>query len=162
MKVRALQIPALWQKQILSARDTHTQTKIAKCLKLAIFDWSSKGFKLQSNFFSARVIFPCPCAVYMYKILVLLNNFSLKPLGQFSPNFISILMLKRDREFFSNGHTWLSCPYIQMVTFDCHAHIFKWSRLTVMPIYGKKKNGNKKHIILLQTQELLKMMIPSH
>ena len=56
--------------------NTHTKTKIAEVLKLTIYDWSSKSFKLQSKFYSARVIFPCPYAVYMYKIMILLNTFS--------------------------------------------------------------------------------------
>ena len=29
-------------------------------------------------FFSARVIFPYPCTVYMYKVMTLLNDFSSK------------------------------------------------------------------------------------
>ena len=37
------------------------------------------------------IIFPCHCAVYMYKIMILQ-----KPLSQFPPNFTLILLLKCD------------------------------------------------------------------
>ena len=35
----------------------------------------AKAFKLQSIFYSARFIFPYLYAVYMYKIMILLNTF---------------------------------------------------------------------------------------
>ena len=96
----------------------------------------AKALSNNQNFYSAKVIFPCPCAVYMYKILILLNNFSLKPLGQFSPNFISILLLKQDWEFVQIVmFHWLSCLYMAMMII--------------------------KNILHLQTQEVLKMMILS-
>ena len=41
-----------------------------------MYDWCSKTFNLQSKFDYASVIFPCSCAVYIYKIMILLNNFS--------------------------------------------------------------------------------------
>ena len=54
------------------------------------------------------IIFPCHCAVYMYKIMILQ-----KPLSQFPPNFTLILLLKCDYSLFK----W-SC------SIDCQAHIF--------------------------------------
>ena len=54
------------------------------------------------------IIFPCHCAVYMYKIMILQ-----KPLSQFLPNFTLILLLKCDDSLFK----W-SC------SIDCQAHIF--------------------------------------
>ena len=55
------------------------------------------------------IIFPCHCAVYMYKITILQ-----KPLSQFPPNFTLILLLKCDWE---SLFKW-SC------SIDCQAHIF--------------------------------------
>ena len=75
-----------------------------------MYNWSSKSVKLQWKFYSARV-FPCPCAEYMYNILISLNNFSLKSLGHFLPNFMSILLLKWDWELAQIVMLhWLSCP----------------------------------------------------
>ena len=52
------------------------------------------------------IIFPCHCAVYMYKIMVLQ-----KPLCQFPPNFTLILLLKCDWLFVQMIMLyWLSGP----------------------------------------------------
>ena len=53
------------------------------------------------------IIFPCHCAVYMYKIMILQ-----KPLSQFPPNFTLILLLKCD------------CLFKWSCSIDCQAHIF--------------------------------------
>ena len=57
------------------------------------------------------IIFPCHCAVYMYKIMILQ-----KPLSQFPPKFTLILLLKCDMIVYSNDH----------------------APLTVRPIYSSK------------------------
>ena len=82
----------------------------------------AKALSYNQNF----IISPCPCSVYMYKIMILLNNFSSETTCPISTDFMQTLLLKQDWEFFP---------------------------LSVMPIYGKKKI---KHIHLLQNQELLK------
>ena len=73
------------------------------------------------------IIFPCHCAVYMYKITILQ-----KPLSQFSPNFTLILLLKfRNHlaEFHQISH-WSFCWNVFDSLFkwscsiDCQAHIF--------------------------------------
>ena len=58
------------------------------------------------------IIFPCHCAVYMYKIMILQE-----PLNQFPPNFTLILLLKCLIIIYSNDH----------------------SPLTVRPIYSSSK-----------------------
>ena len=87
----------------------HTQkTKVAE---VTIYDWSSKSFKLQSKFYSARVILLCPYAVYMYKIMILLT-------------FSSEIRLPISTKFCVDSTVdWES---VQMVTL-----------LTVMFMYGK-------------------------
>ena len=53
------------------------------------------------------IIFPCHCAVYMYKIMILQ-----KPISQLPPNFTLILLLKCDWVC-SNDHAPLTVmPYI--------------------------------------------------
>ena len=73
------------------------------------------------------IIFPCHCAVYMYKITILQ-----KPLSQFPPNFTLILLLKfRNHlaEFHQISH-WSFCWNVFDSLFkwscsiDCQAHIF--------------------------------------
>ena len=90
--------------------NTHTKTKKKlKCQKLTIYDWSSKNFKFQSKFYSARVIFPCPCAGYMYKIMKYSEttwpNFHQITCWSYCWNgdweFVQMVMLHR-----------LSCPYM--------------------------------------------------
>ena len=53
------------------------------------------------------IIFPCHCAVYMYKITILQ-----KPLSQFPPNFTLILLLKYDLTVYSNDHAPLTEAHI--------------------------------------------------
>ena len=77
---------------------------------------NSKSFKLRSKFYSAVVNFPCPCAVYMYKIMLLLNN-SLETSWPISTKFHVDPTVEMGLRVCSNGHVLL----------------------TVMPIYGKKK-----------------------
>ena len=60
------------------------------------------------------IIFPCHCAVYMYKIMILQ-----KPLSQFPPNLTLILLLK--------------CDSFLIVYSNDHAP------LTVRPIYSSSK-----------------------
>ena len=79
--------------------------------------------------------FPCPCAEYMYKIMILLNNSS-KTTWPISTKLHVDPTVQTGLWVWSNGHT----------------------PLTVTPIYGKKKNNNKKNI-LIQNQELLKMIL---
>ena len=58
------------------------------------------------------IIFPCHCAVYTYKIMILQ-----KPLSQFPPNFALILLLKCDWQFIQMIMLhWLSGPYILLRT----------------------------------------------
>ena len=73
------------------------------------------------------IIFPCHCAVYMYKITILQ-----KPLSQFPPNFTLILLLKfRNHlaEFHQISH-WSFCWNVfdnlfkWSCSIDCQAHIF--------------------------------------
>ena len=73
------------------------------------------------------IIFPCHCAVYMYKITILQ-----KPLSQFPPNFTLILLLKfRNHlaDFHQISH-WSFCWNVFDSLFkwscsiDCQAHIF--------------------------------------
>ena len=73
------------------------------------------------------IIFPCHCAVYMYKITILQ-----KPLSQSPPNFTLILLLKfRNHlaEFHQISH-WSFCWNVFDSLFkwscsiDCQAHIF--------------------------------------
>ena len=97
----------------------------AQKTKLKLYDYSSKSFKLQSKFYSARVIFPCPCAVYMFKIIILLSNFSSETTWPIFTKFYVDPTVDIGLKVCSNGH----------------------APLTVMPIYGKK-NSNK-HIFLL-------------
>ena len=52
-----------------------------------MYDLSTKSFQLQSKFDSARVIFPGPCAIYIYKIMILLNSFSSETTWPFSIKF---------------------------------------------------------------------------
>ena len=97
-----------------------------KCLKLTIYDCSSKSFKLQSKFYYARVIFPCSYAVYMYKIMIcklLLNTFSSEISWQISTKFHVDPTVEMGLRVCSNGHT----------------------PLTVMPIYGKVMIIKKTH-----------------
>ena len=84
--------------------------------------------KLQSKFSAARVIFPCPCAVYMYKIMILLNSAFENTLHYFTKFYVDPSVEKGLR-ICSNGH----------------------APLTVMPIHDKKIKT-----ILLQNQELFK------
>ena len=65
------------------------------------------------TFYSARVIFPCHCAVYMYEIIILLNIFS----SEISSKFHVYPILETGQRVCSNGD----------------------APSTVMPIYGKKK-----------------------
>ena len=73
------------------------------------------------------IIFPCHCAVYMYKITILQ-----KPLSQFPPNFTLILLLKF-RNHLAEFHQisyWSFCWNVFDSLFkwscsiDCQAHIF--------------------------------------
>ena len=93
----------------------------------------AKSFKLQSYFYSARVIFPFPCAVYMYKIMILLN-FSSETTWPVFTKFHVDPTVETGLTACSNGQ----------------------APLTVIPMYGKKIIN--KHI-LLQILELLKMII---
>ena len=104
-----------------------------KCLKLTIYDCSSKSFKLQSKFYSARVIFPCSYAVYMYKIMIcklLLNTFSSEISWQISTKFHVDPTVEMGLRVCSNGHT----------------------PLTVMPIYGKIMIIKKKTTFFFKTK----------
>ena len=98
----------------------NTQRKKLNCVKLTIYDWSSKSLKLQSKFYSARVIFPCLCAVYVYIIMTLLNNSS-EATWSVSTKFQGDPTVETGLKVCSNGHA-------------------PW---TIMPIYDKKKNNNK-------------------
>ena len=64
------------------------------------------------------IIFPWSCAVYMYKIMILLNNSS-EPLCQFPLNFTLILLIE-------NLFKWSS-------SIDCHVHIVFFNYLTDDP-----------------------------
>ena len=70
---------------------------------------------LQSTFYYARFIFPFPYAVYMYKIMILLNTFSSEISWQISIKFHVDPTVETGLIVCSNGH----------------------ASLTVMPIYGK-------------------------
>ena len=91
--------------------------------KLTIYDWSNKSSKLQSKFYSARVILPCPCAVYMYKSMILLNNFSSETTWPVSTKFHVAPTVEMGLRVCSNGH----------------------APLTVMPLYMVKKKWWKIH-----------------
>ena len=72
--------------------------------------------KGQSKVYSARVIFPCLCAVYMYRIRILLNNFSSETTCPVSTKFHAEPTVETGLRVCSNGQ----------------------APLTVMPIYGKQ------------------------
>ena len=83
-----------------------------------------------------RVIFPCLYAVYMYKIMILLNTFSSEISWPISTKFHVDPTVETGLRVCSNGH----------------------APLTVMSICGKiviiKKK--QKNILILKNQELLK------
>ena len=91
------------------------------------------SFKLQSTFYSARFIFPCSCAVYMYKIMILLNTLSSEISWPISTKFHVDPIIETGLRVCSNGHAPLS----------------------VVPIYGKIMIIIKQ-VLLLQNQDLLK------
>ena len=62
------------------------------------------------------IIFPCPYAVYMYKIMILLNNFSSETTWPIFTKFHVDPIVETGLRVWLNGH----------------------APLTVMPIYGKK------------------------
>ena len=72
---------------------------------------------LQSKFYSLRVIFTFPWAVYMCKIMMLLNNFSSETILPIFTTFHVDSTVEIGLRVCSNGHT----------------------PLTVTPIYGEKK-----------------------
>ena len=80
-----------------------------------MYDSSSKSCKLQSTLYSARFIFPCPYAVYKYKIMILWNTFSSEISWLISIKF----------------HV---DPSVEMGLRVCSNH---HAPLTVMPIYDK-------------------------
>ena len=59
---------------------------------------------LQSKFYSVRVILPCSCAKYVYKIMRLLNNFSSETTSLISTKFHVDLIVETGLRVCSNGH----------------------------------------------------------
>ena len=68
---------------------------------------------LQLKFYSVRITFPCPYVVYMYKIMIWLNNLS----SETSWPVITKFHVESAVEM---GLRFLFC-FFQM---DCHAHIW--------------------------------------
>ena len=64
--------------------------------------------ELQSTFYSARFFFPCPFAVYMYKIIILLNTFSSEISWPISTNFHVDPTVEMGLRVCSNVHTPLT------------------------------------------------------
>ena len=97
-----------------------------KCLKITIYDWSDNlqciSGKLLSTFYSTRFIFPSPYAIYMYKIMILLNAFSSEISWPISTKFHVDPAVETGLRICSNGH----------------------ASLTVLPIYGKIMTKKKK------------------
>ena len=111
--------------------NTLTKTKLAEVSNTYNFYNLSNNQTFFFFFFSARIIFHCLCAVYMYEIMILLNNFTSETTWPISTKFHVDPNVETEVRICSNGH----------------------APLTVMPIYDKKiiiKN------ILLPNQELLK------
>ena len=70
----------------------------------------------KSKYYFARVIYPCSCAVYMYKIMILFNNLFSVTTWPISTKFHAYSTVERELRVCSNG----------------------LALLTVMPVYGKK------------------------
>ena len=64
------------------------------------------------KFYSTRVIFPCPCDVYMYKIMKLLNNSS-EITWPISTKFHVDSTVEMGLRFCSNGHAPLTIILLQ-------------------------------------------------
>ena len=103
--------------------NTHTKTKITEVSKTYDIWLKQQMLKLQSKFYSARFIFPCLYAVYMYKIMILLNTFSSEISWPISTKLIVSPTVEMGLRVCSNGH----------------------APLTVMPLYGKITIIKKTH-----------------
>ena len=80
---------------------------------------------LQSKFYFLRVIFPWPCAVYMYKIKILLSNFSSETTSPISTKCHVDLTVETELRVCSNAHSLLTVIPIYRKTIIINTFFFK-------------------------------------